>query len=190
MRIVGNLLLLSLVLSSATPARAVFLDCLFFDGLDGESTSAPAEWRGNLRQHNCARRTVVPVANPRIAPLRWSVALAQTAQAHANQCIWQHSGTPGLGENLYAAAPWSAAQTQAATSWAGESAYYNHAANTCAAGRQCGHYTQMVWRTSSQLGCGIRNCSSGSPFGPNAPNWTLVVCNYNPPGNYIGQRPY
>src|SRR5690606_13129195 len=113
----------------AAPARAVFLDCLFFDGFDGESADAPAEWKGNLRAHNCARRTVVPAASPRIAPLRWSPALAQTAQAYANQCTWQHSGTPGLGENLYASAPWGAAQTPAATHWAGEAAYYNYAAN-------------------------------------------------------------
>lgn len=190
MRIAGFILLAPLMLLFAAPARAAFLDCLFFDGVDGESADAPAEWKGNLRQHNCARRTMVPVANPRIAPLRWSPAIAQTAQAYANQCIWQHSGTPGLGENLYAAAPWSAAQTQAANSWAGEFADYNYASNTCATGEQCGHYTQMVWRATSQLGCGIRNCSTGTPFDPQFPNWTLVVCNYSPPGNYIGQRPY
>jgi hypothetical protein len=48
----------------------------------------------------------------------------------------------------------------------------------------------MVWRSTSQVGCGIRNCSTGSPFGASFPNWTLVVCNYTPPGNYNGQRPY
>lgn len=190
MRIVGIFLLAPWMLPFAAPARAAFLDCLFFDGVDGESTDAPPEWKGNLRVHNCARRTVVPPANPRVAPLRWSPAIAQTAQSHANQCIWQHSGTAGLGENLYAAAPWSAAQTQAATSWAGEFIHYNYAGNSCAAGEQCGHYTQMVWRATSQLGCGIRNCSTGTPFGPQFPNWTIVVCNYSPPGNYIGQRPY
>jgi pathogenesis-related protein 1 len=178
------------LLLAATPSHAAFMDCLFFDGLDGESSTAPPLWKGNLRQHNCARRTVVPAANPAIPPLRWNTTIAQTAQAYANQCIWQHSGTPGLGENLYAAAPWAAAQTAAATSWAGESTDYNYAANTCAGGQQCGHYTQMVWRSSSQLGCGIRDCSTGSPFGSQYPNWTIVVCNYSPPGNYIGQRPY
>ncbi len=189
MRIAGLFAVASLLLLAA-PARAAFLDCLSFDGFDGESADAPAEWKGNLRVHNCARRTVVPAANPRIPPLRWSPALAQTAQGWANQCIWQHSGTPGLGENLYAAAPWSAAQTAAATSWASEFAYYNYAANTCASGEQCGHYTQMVWRSTAQVGCAIRNCSIGTPFGSQFPNWTIVVCNYSPPGNYIGQRPY
>jgi len=182
----------AILLFAATPARAAFLDCLFFDGFDGESATAPAEWKGNLAVHNCARRTVVPAANPPMQPLRWSTSLAQTAQAWANQCTWQHSGTPGLGENLYARAPWAASQTAAATSWAGEAPYYNYATNSCAAppGQSCGHYTQMVWRNTTQVGCASRDCSSGSPFGSQFPNWTFVVCNYSPPGNYIGQWPY
>ena len=180
---------LVLLLLVADPAHATFLDCLYFDGFDGESATAPAEWKGNLQVHNCARRTVVPPANPPLPLLRWSTSLAQTAQGWANQCVWQHSGTPGLGENLYASAPWGAAQTPAATSWAAEAAYYNYAANTCASGQQCGHYTQVVWRSTSQVGCAIRNCSTGSPFGAQFPNWTIVVCNYSPPGNN-GQRPY
>ena len=179
-----------LLLAIAPGARAAFLDCLHFDGFDGESAATPAEWKGNLRVHNCARKTVVPAAHPPLPLLRWSPTLATTAQAYANLCIWQHSGAPGLGENLYAAAPWSAAQTAAASSWAAEEAHYNYSSNTCDAGEVCGHYTQMVWRSTSQVGCGIRNCSTGSPFGASFPNWTLVVCNYTPPGNYNGQRPY
>ena len=43
-----------------------------------------------------------------------------------------------------------------------------------------GHYTQMVWRETTALGCGEAIC-----------NKTLIVaCNYDPPGNYIGRRPY
>ena len=182
--------LVSSILLLVAPARAAFMDCVFFDGLDGEGTTAPADWKGDLREHNCARRSVLPPARPAIAPLGWSTGIAQTAQAYANRCIWQHSGTPGLGENLYATAPWTAAETAAADSWAGESAWYDYASNTCAAGQQCGHYTQMAWRSTGLLGCGIRNCSTGSPFGSQFPDWTIVVCNYSPPGNYIGERPY
>ncbi|HEY6543524.1 MAG TPA: CAP domain-containing protein [Dokdonella sp.] len=187
---IGGLSAVASLLLFAAPAHAAFMDCVLLDGFDGESSDAPAEWKGNLRVHNCARGTVLPVATPRIPPLRWSPSLAQRAQGWANQCTWQHSGTPGLGENLYAAAPWSAAQTTAATSWASEFADYNYAANSCASGEQCGHYTQMVWRSTRFVGCAIRNCSTGTPFGSQFPNWTIVVCNYSPPGNYIGQRPY
>ena len=179
----------TLLLSLPMAAHAAFLDCLFFDGFDGES-AAPSAWVGNLRTHNCARKTVIPAPAVPILPLHWSDALAETAQNYANQCVWAHSGTSGLGENLYASAPPSAVQSAAATSWASEAADYDYANNVCAPGEQCGHYTQMVWRNTTQVGCGITNCSTGSPFGASFPNWTIVVCNYTPPGNYVGQKPY
>lgn len=187
MRSIHMALLLAL---SCPTAKATFLDCVFFDGVDGDSAAVPAAWKGNLRTHNCARKTVVPAAAPGLPLLRWSSAIAQTAQAYADRCIWQHSGAAGLGENLYATAPFGSAQTAAAISWGGEFAHYNYAANSCAAGQTCGHYTQMVWRDSDELGCGISNCSSGSPFGASFPHWTIVVCNYLPPGNFGGERPY
>jgi len=182
-----------LLASIVMPAHAEFLDCLFFDGLDGESASAPAEWRGNLAIHNCARRTAIPKPNPAMTPLRRSTGIAATAQAYADQCTWGHSGTSGLGENLYAYSEWGAHHTQAAAAWAEEQAYYHYASNTCSAPTppgSCGHYTQMVWRNTTEVGCGIRNCSIGSPWGVTHPDWTIVVCNYSPPGNWVGQRPY
>lgn len=185
MRFVATLVLLVF----AAPARAAFLDCLFIDSFDGELASAPAAWRGNLSVHNCARRTVVPAARPPMPLLSWSPTLAVTAQAWAARCTWAHSGTPGLGENLYAAAPPRAVQTDAALSWAREQPWYDYASNSCQPGRICGHYTQMVWRNSRDIGCAINDCSTGSPFS-GFPNWTIVVCNYSPPGNWLGQRPY
>jgi len=67
-----------------------------------------------------------------------------------------------------------------------EKANYNYSANSCSA--TCGHYTQVVWRNSLRLGCGVKNCTTGSPFGGGA--WQFWVCNYDPPGNISGQRPY
>ncbi len=57
-------------------------------------------------------------------------------------------------------------------------------------GGMCGHYTQIVWRSTQKLGCGIKVCTKNSPFGASFPTWTYVVCNYQPPGNIIGQKPY
>jgi hypothetical protein len=189
---IGNsmkyLLVVALHVAWIPAAHAAFRDCLFFDGMDGETLSAPAGWRGNLHIHDCARKSVVPAAHPPIPILRWSPTLAVIAQAYASLCTWGHSGRPG--ENLYAEAPWTAAQTAAADLWADEQSDYDYSSNSCAAGEVCGHYTQMVWRSTREIGCGIANCSTGSPFGAQFPNWTYVVCNYNPPGNYSGQRPY
>ncbi len=186
-----RLCLLTMLCLYGVSAHAAFLDCLFIDGFDGETSSAPAQWQANIKLHNCARSTVSPAAHPALSTLSWNASVAKTAQNYANQCAYAHSNAPGLGENLYAITPpTTAAYTSAASSWASEFAYYDYATNTCANDEMCGHYTQMVWRNTSQLGCGLANCSVNSPWGSSFPDWTLVVCNYSPPGNYIGQKPY
>jgi hypothetical protein len=43
------------------------------------------------------------------------------------------------------------------------------------------HYTQVIWRNTREVGCGWAQGASGVIY---------FVCNYNPPGNYMGQRPY
>lgn len=106
---------LQYLLLANSQVHAEFMDCLYFDGVDGEETKAPAEWRGNLRAHHCARRSAVPVPSPRLANRRWSTALATSAQNYAEQCVWAHSGAPGLGENLAAYAPWTDGRSRAAT---------------------------------------------------------------------------
>jgi pathogenesis-related protein 1 len=48
-----------------------------------------------------------------------------------------------------------------------------------------GHYTQMVWKTSLKIGAGKAVVKKGKLKG-----WTVIVCNYDPPGNYDGEKPY
>jgi pathogenesis-related protein 1 len=38
----------------------------------------------------------------------------------------------------------------------------------------------MVWKNTTEVGCAAIECNG----------MTLWVCNYNPPGNYRGQKPY
>jgi len=177
-----------LALFAHAPAvRAQLPDPVFNSGFE-VAGALTANWQAVLDLHNALRANATPAAVPALAPLQWNAGVATVAQAYADRCLWTHSGTSGLGENLYARSGWSDAETAAVTSWGGEQIHYNHATNNCASGRQCGHYTQIVWRSTNELGCGIRRCSSGSPWGSGA--WTFVVCNYRPPGNYVGQRPY
>ncbi|KAG5625304.1 hypothetical protein H5410_010522 [Solanum commersonii] len=71
--------------------------------------------------------------------------------------------------------------TAAVNLWVGENPYYDYNSNSCTGGKECRHYTQVVWKNSIQLGRARVQCTNG---------WWFVTCNYNPPGNYIGQRPY
>jgi pathogenesis-related protein 1 len=47
----------------------------------------------------------------------------------------------------------------------------------------CGHYTQLVWRDTRRIGCGYATCENGYVY-------EIWVCNYDPPGNFVGQTPY
>ena len=96
-------------------------------------------------------------------------------------------GTGGLGENIAAGAP-SQTVSAAVQSWLDEQQYYDHTTNSCATGQQCGHYTQIVWSTTTQAGCAKVSCTQNSPFGGGT--WDFSVCDFNPPGNYVGQSPY
>ncbi|EEF40270.1 pathogenesis-related protein 1B [Ricinus communis] len=130
-----------------------------------------------LNAHNSARGDVG------LGPLTWDDKVASYAQHHANQhksdCSLVHSEGP-YGENL----AWSSGDlsgTDAVKMWIDEKPYYDYNSNSCASGQICGHYTQVVWRSSVRLGCAKVSCNNGGTF---------IGCNYDPPGNYIGQRPY
>lgn len=137
-----------------------------------------------LTAHNAIRAAVsTPVAIP---PLTYSPTLEASAQAWVNNlkntqaCALVHSAGP-YGENLFSGWGATFTPTQVVNSWTAEKAFYNYASNSCATGKVCGHYTQIAWRNTTQIGCAQAICPSGTQV------W---ACQYNPPGNYVGQLPY
>lgn len=141
-----------------------------------------------LDAHNAARAAASPTPSPALSPVTWSTSLASTAQDWAERCVFEHS-EGNLGENLAVFSPRDVdANTGAEVVelWASEVADYNYGGNSCAAGAQCGHYTQLVWRDTERVGCGVAECDNIPDFGPG----TLWVCNYDPAGNYVGEKPY
>ncbi|KAJ9689553.1 hypothetical protein PVL29_014972 [Vitis rotundifolia] len=105
-------------------------------------------------------------------------------RARRRDCKAEHSFPEGgfkLGECIYWGSGDTWTPTDAVRAWADEEKYYNYAANTCEVGEICGHYTQIVWRNTRRIGCARVVCDSGDVF---------MTCNYDPVGNYIGQRPY
>jgi pathogenesis-related protein 1 len=152
----------------------------------------PAELMGITLLHNQVRAQIQ--TQPPLAPLEWDAALAQTAAAWVAQCRDQEApaglidhnpdrsqGHPYyVGENIYASSGNATAQG-AVQAWASEAANYNYANNTCSG--ICGHYTQIVWRSTAKLGCAKGDC-------PSLQFRSTIVCNYGPGGNVGGQRPY
>ncbi|KAJ9492165.1 hypothetical protein VN97_g1067 [Penicillium thymicola] len=47
-----------------------------------------------------------------------------------------------------------------------------------------GHFTQIVWKATTQVGCATVSCSDLKNVGGAAP---YTVCNYGSPGNYAGE---
>jgi len=142
---------------------------------------------GMTAQHNQARVNVNPVPAMPLPSMSWDTTVAAAAQAWADQCNFSHSAA-GYGQNLYAnAGGGPPSPTSVVMNWVSEVSAYNYSTNACSG--TCGHYTQVVWRNSTLVGCGIKSCSTNTPFGAQFPNWYIVVCNYSPAGNN-GSRPY
>ncbi|RKH37542.1 hypothetical protein D7Y23_39110 [Corallococcus sp. AB050B] len=142
--------------------------------------------RDMLEAHNAARADAKPTPSPALEPLTWDPAVAEVAQRWADTCALDHNPNRGnAGENIAWATPgyWDT-KGVVTKAWVAEVADYDYAKNTCKAGKQCGHYTQVVWRNTRRLGCGVQRCTE------NGTTWDFWVCNYAPPGNYVGQRPY
>lgn len=74
--------------------------------------------------------------------------------------------------------------------WYLQKGAYNYTTNTCIGNQECGAYTQIVWKNTTELGCsgGVGCHECGCPEGGNVSSY-LFVCAYSPPGNIPGQRP-
>jgi len=113
-----------------------------------------------------------------VSPVTWSDTVAASAQAYANTCPDSHSGS-GYGENL-AWATYDMGESAVVQMWYDEEPLYDY--DNPGFSSATGHFTQVVWKGTTQIGCGSKSgCSY--PW----PNSTVWVCQYNPPGNYIGQ---
>jgi uncharacterized protein YkwD len=129
-----------------------------------------------LVAHNAARAAV------KTKPLVWSDKLAVAAQNWANGLITRqglsHQKKSKYGENMFEMVGARAAPEEVVKRWTGESEGYDYKTNRCRSA--CGHYTQVIWRDTKELGCAVARRG----------NREVWVCEYSPPGNYVGERPY
>ncbi|CAH1272404.1 PI16 [Branchiostoma lanceolatum] len=143
-----------------------------------------------VASHNNYRRNAAPLA-ANMQQMSWNEDLAGIAQAWADRCIYDHNAQradnfPGsVGENIYVTSG-EYTPGDEVDDWHTERKDFTFSTNQCA--RTCGHYTQVVWARTNQVGCGVALCDIIQGLG-----WRdsfLVVCNYAPSGNTVGERPY
>ncbi len=146
-----------------------------------------------LRAHNAVRK------EHGLTSLTWSNTLAKSAEVWGeilteDECDFYHDPDTPYGENLY----WQwisdsenesliSTPEEAVTWWADEIRFYNYTKNTCRRGQDCGHYTQIVWADTTEVGCSVHTCFERSNDNTQTDLW---VCRYNPPGNIEGEKPY
>ncbi len=117
-----------------------------------------------------------------VAALSWDPQLAKVAAEWARalkqkKCAFEHS-TFKYGENLFMGTSGAFDAKYVVDSWGSEKDDYNYDKNKCSS--VCGHYTQMVWQSTTKVGCAKITCDG----------MDIWVCEYDPPGNYVGQKPY
>ncbi|KAK0140485.1 Cysteine-rich venom protein ENH1 [Merluccius polli] len=135
-------------------------------------------------KHNAFRRAVQPPAADMLK-MNWSDALAASAQAWLDQCVSNHGPASSrtingyeMGENLFQSASpvnWDSV----ITAWHNEVRNYKYPEGSVN-GKAVGHYTQVVWNSSYQVGCGVAKCGSVYLYG----------CHYYRAGNFVGWPPY
>ncbi len=115
-------------------------------------------------------------------PVTWSASVAATAQAFADTCsMGVHSTNTSNGENIFLSSATST-PTTAVTNWYNEVSLYNF--NNPGFSSATGHFTQVVWKATTAIGCGIR---TDCPTTPSFPFSFNLVCQYSPAGNVLGQ---
>ncbi|MGJ8664783.1 MAG: CAP domain-containing protein [Patiriisocius sp.] len=139
-----------------------------------------------LEAHNVLRREVG------VPPLTWSNELAAHAKQWAEEKAQNipginaqnaHSRTPGMGENYSGGyVDFHPLELAILDGWGkNEKVNFDTTTGKCFPNKVCGHYTQIVWRNTTQVGCGVGTDANGQ---------YVFICNYSPPGNFSGQRAF
>ncbi|XP_056289887.1 cysteine-rich secretory protein LCCL domain-containing 1 [Pseudoliparis swirei] len=153
-----------------------------------------------LDLHNKLRGQVYPPSS-NMEHMVWDTELERTAEEWAETCLWEHgpaSLLPQIGQNL--GAHWGRFRppTFHVQAWYDEVKDYSfpypqecdpYCPFRCS-GPVCTHYTQLVWATSSRIGCAINMCYNMNVWGQIWAKAVYLVCNYSPKGNWWGHSPY
>ena len=139
-----------------------------------------------LRGHAAARAAVG------VPPLLWSDRLAASAGAYATwlarenrfEHAVQPQGPTREGENLWMGTRGAYGFDEMIQHWVDERRFYRHAPtpnfSTTGNWADVGHYTQIIWRGTTAVGCAIASNRDND----------YLVCRYAPAGNVVGRLAY
>ena len=127
--------------------------------------------------------------------LKWSNKLAADAYNYAKGCKYEHANVKDKsmkdGESLSAWWGQTKSPQDVVDGWYDEISVYNFDAPRCCDppdSPKVGHFTQVVWRNTTEVGCAIVTCPAPAPDNSNV-SWQYAVCRYSPPGNFNVNQP-
>ncbi|KAG7473522.1 hypothetical protein MATL_G00096850 [Megalops atlanticus] len=150
-------------------------------------TNAPARGLGAkehfqiVTQHNRLRSRVNPMA-ANMQKMEWSEKLALLAQERVASCstdpTLQEPHSDHIGWNTHHSSLGTTSFAEVIDTWFQEGRRYSYLSGQCEENSTCQHYTQLVWATSSRVGCAQQVCQTG------AVQWEFYACAYSPGGNW------
>ncbi|KAI1853906.1 hypothetical protein JX265_012591 [Neoarthrinium moseri] len=162
-----------------------------------QAAAAPSDMASTaLYAHNIHR------ANHSAPEMSWLDEIAGYAENTANSCKFAHDMTQGSGNYGQNIAMWASSDNAAALGAAGAigmashdmwyngevglylPSYYGKDTPDMSDFEAWGHFSQLVWKDSTQLGCYAKLCAKGTMY-DDMDAW-YMVCNYRPAGNVGG----
>ncbi|ORY29171.1 CAP domain-containing protein [Naematelia encephala] len=139
------------------------------------STSTDQSADAWVKAHNAARNEY------QAGNVTWNSDLVTIAQSNAQLCTGKHSNA---GENI-AAQSGSLTPQGSVDMWMSEAADYNW--NDPAYSDATGHFTQVIWLATTEIGCFIAECPAGTVFGSQYGISYQGTCEYKSAGNVVSE---
>jgi len=165
--------------------------------VEAAAVASPTDFQSTALYHHNIHR-----ANNSVSDLTWDSTIAGYAATVAATCVYAHDLTPGgggYGQNIAVYGSSGDVEADGSSSMIAMAAtdmwyngevnlflpsYYGEANPDFSNFESWGHYSQMVWKSTTGVGCAVQFCAAGTIY-PSMGSW-FSVCNYNPPGNMGG----